>query len=180
MSENLVTINIYPEMILEDDLTPDFGVEIDDICKDIYEACKGWGTSNKRLIEAIGNTTPEDRHKISLRYKEIYDKKLKDLMKSETSGDYGTALQFCALSPAMAECAMLKKACKGLGTNEKLLYSIVCGRSNQDMEHLKKTYYKLYTKDLGKLVSSEISGDFSKIVFSCLQVRFDETPCVWL
>jgi len=178
MTANQVSIDFYPPVVLEDDKSPDFGIEIDEICKEIYEACKGWGTDDKRLIKAIGNTIPEDRQKISLRFKELYDKDLRTLMKKETSGDYGTALQFLAAGPAVAECYMLEKACKGLGTSEEIVYSILCGRSNREMEFLKKTYYKVFTADLGKLMSSELGGDLSKLVFACMQVRLNFLLCL--
>jgi hypothetical protein len=43
------------------------------------------------------------------------------------------------------------------------------GRTNVEMEILKKTYFKVYTKDLGKLLASELHGDMERIVFNCLQ-----------
>lgn len=137
--------------------------------KEIYEACKGWGTDNKRLIKAIGTKTPTERTKISLRYKEIYDKDLKTLMKKECSGDYGTALQLLALPCDVAEAKLIKMATAGLGTSERILYPIVCGRSNSEMEILKKTYFKTYDRDLSTLIKSELRGNLADIHFTCVQ-----------
>mmetsp|Transcript_21870 Transcript_21870/g.30733 ORF Transcript_21870/g.30733 Transcript_21870/m.30733 type:complete len:346 (-) Transcript_21870:171-1208(-) len=170
--DKLLTINIYPDTIHTEakDLSQDFGIEIDDICKDIYEACKGWGTSNKRLIKTMTSLDSEKRHKVSLRYKEMYEKDLKELMKKEVGNShYGQALKYLSLSPASADCSMIRKACDGLGTNELVLYPIICGRSNKDMDLLKLTFYKMYTKDLGSYVRSELSGNISKLATSCLQ-----------
>ena len=66
---------------------------------------------------------------------------------------------------------MLKKAVDGLGTNEVMLYTILCGRSNDDMELLKKTYYKMYTDDLVSRMSGEVGGDMKEILLSTVQVR---------
>jgi hypothetical protein len=86
----------------------------------------------------MGSCNAETRCKVPIRYKEIYGKELKAVMKSECGNrDFGTALQFLAVSPAEAECHMLQKAMKGIGTNELLLYTIICGRSNQEMQILK-------------------------------------------
>ena len=41
MADDLVSIDIYPELAHEEDLTPDCGIEIDERTKQIYEACKG-------------------------------------------------------------------------------------------------------------------------------------------
>merc|ERR1739844_476707 len=47
---------------------------------------------------------------------------------------------------------------------------ILCGRSNEDMELLKKTYYKEYTDDLVARMSGEIGGDMKTILMSTVQV----------
>ena len=55
-SDEVKSIDLYPELIHEEDLTPDCGVEIDETCEKIHKACKGWGTDEDALIEALGNT----------------------------------------------------------------------------------------------------------------------------
>lgn len=65
------------------------------------------------------------------------------------------------MNPVEAECDMIKKACKGMGTNETLLYTIICGRTNKEMEILKKKYFELFTEDLGRVLDSEVSGTIS-------------------
>jgi hypothetical protein len=43
-----MSLDLYPALILEGDLTPDAcGAEIDDVCMDIHAACKGFGTDEK-------------------------------------------------------------------------------------------------------------------------------------
>lgn len=81
--EDPKTIDLYPRELYDEDLTPDCGVEIDDVCNEIYEACKGWGKDSKRLIAALGNTTGEERKKISIRFPEMHDDELPKLMKAE-------------------------------------------------------------------------------------------------
>lgn len=107
----------------------------------------------------------ELRCKVPLRFQEMFDKSLKSLMKSECgSRDFGTALQLMAVNPVEAECDMIKLACKGLGTKEDILYPIICGRSNKEMEILKKKFFELYTEDLGRVLDSELGGHFEQIV----------------
>lgn len=165
-----MTLNIYPDIIHEADLTPDaVGSEIDDVCNEIHEACKGFGTDEKKLVKALASQSAENRVKIALRYPEIHGKELKKVMKGECGGDLGQALQFLAVPLDVAECDMIHKACKGIGTNEKVLYPILCGRSNDEIALLKKKYFTLYDKDLGLLISSEVGGDLGKLIFSCIQ-----------
>jgi hypothetical protein len=43
-----MSLDFYPPMIHEGDLTPDaFGPEVDELCKEIHDACKGFGTDEK-------------------------------------------------------------------------------------------------------------------------------------
>lgn len=67
-----------------------------------------------------------------------------------------------AMSLDEAECYMLKKATDGIGCNIHVVYSILCGRSNDEINRIKKNYFKLYTKDLGKLMNKELTGDMER------------------
>ena len=174
-AETSETISLYPSELYAEDLTPDCGVEIDDIANEVHEACKGWGKDSKRLIKAMGNTNGSDRKCLSIRYPELHDKELLKVMKSECgNSDFGTVMQLLSLGPVEAECRMIKKAVDGMGSDKLLLYSILCGRSNQDMTLLKKTYYKMYTDDLVARVSGEVGGDLKKILTSAVQAAEEE------
>jgi hypothetical protein len=173
--EDPKTISLYPKELYDEDLTPDLGIEIDDICNEIHEACKGWGKDSKRLITALGGTTGASRKKISIRYPALHGKELLQVMKNECGKrDFGMAMQFLSLGPVEAECRMIKKAVDGLGSDKLVLYSILCGRSNEDMELLKKTYYKLYTDDMTARISGEVGGDLKKILFAAVQAAEEE------
>jgi Annexin len=85
------------------------------------------------------------------------------------AGDLGDALEFLALRPDRAEAAMIKCACKGVGASANIVWSIMAGRTNEEVERLKKVYFEVYSKDLGKLLASELHGDMERLVFTCLQ-----------
>jgi len=177
-----MTIDLYPPIVHANDLSPDvgYGAEIDDDIEEIVSACKGWGSNKKKVIAALGSHTAEGRFKMAARYKELHEGQgldalmAKEMQGTLTAGDFGTAMELLGLPPHEAECAMLKKACKGLGASAKVIYSIICGRTNKEMEILKKTFYKMYTKDLGKLLASELHGDNERLIFNCLQAGEEE------
>ena len=104
------------------------------------------------MIDALATQDATKRFHISLRYKELFGKDLDELMKKEFSGDFGLALKFLALPMDKAEAAMIRKATAGIGASVKIVWSIMCGRTNEEMEILKKTYFKKYEKDLGKVI----------------------------
>eukprot|EP00339_Tiarina_fusa_P022460 CAMPEP_0117003682 /NCGR_PEP_ID=MMETSP0472-20121206/4919_1 /TAXON_ID=693140 ORGANISM="Tiarina fusus, Strain LIS" /NCGR_SAMPLE_ID=MMETSP0472 /ASSEMBLY_ACC=CAM_ASM_000603 /LENGTH=357 /DNA_ID=CAMNT_0004704409 /DNA_START=63 /DNA_END=1137 /DNA_ORIENTATION=- len=193
-----MTIDLYPEVVY--DVTPDIGGEIDEAVEKIREATKGWGTNEGALLRAMAYRTPEERCKVAIKYKETHGKELKAVMKSECgSRDFGTALQLLALPPDLAEVDIIRKACRGLGTDELLLYPVICGRSNKEIDQLKKKYFEVsatdelllypvlcgrsnkeidqlkkkyfevYSKDLGGVLDAELGGTFEKLIFHCLQ-----------
>jgi hypothetical protein len=134
----------------------------------------GWGTDEDGVIDALGMTTTEDRMTIPIKFKDMFEDDLKSLMAKECGGDLGEALQYLAVNPIEAECYMLQKACEGIGTDERLLYSILCGRSNKDMELLKKTYYKLFTEDLVSNATGEVGGSLQDVLMGSLQAAEEE------
>lgn len=138
--------------------------------------------------------TPEQRCQVPIRYKQLQGKVLVDVIKSECGNkDFGTVLQLLAVDPVSAECAVIDKACKGAGTDELLVFTIICGRSNKEIDILKvsgfflfvvntkfcqffhylsvgqKKYFDLNTKDLGKKLDSELGGSLESLVLNCLQ-----------
>jgi hypothetical protein len=85
----------------------------------------------------MGSMNAETRCMVAIKYKQMFEKELKDVMRSECGKkDFGTALQFLAQPPDAAEAGMVHKACSGVGTNELLLATILCGRSNKDIQAL--------------------------------------------
>lgn len=170
-----MTIPLYPPMVMENDLSPDhFGAEVDEICESIYDATKGWGANRQKVIDALATQNPTRRAEIAIRYKELYKMSLVDLMKKEFSGEFGLALQFLALPPDQAECAMIKQATAGIGSSVNIVWSILCGRTNAEMEKIKKTYFTMYGKDLGKLLGHELTGNMERLVFNCLQAAEED------
>uniref|UniRef100_A0A7S2ENR1 Annexin n=1 Tax=Trieres chinensis TaxID=1514140 RepID=A0A7S2ENR1_TRICV len=163
-----MSLNLYPDLIHTPDLTPEFPPEIDEACDAIRKATKGFGTSEKKLIKAMA-VGPAERTLISIRYEQTKGKALEDLMKKECGGDFGEALRLLALPPDAADARILKMATDGIGASKKYIYPVVCGRSNEEIEILKKTYYKKYGKDLSGILQSELGGDFERLVIESIQ-----------
>lgn len=121
------------------------------------------------MIDALATKDQEKRYYIAIRYKELYGKDLIDVMKKEFSGDFGEALQFLALPSHQAECRMIKLATKGIGSSVNIIWSILLGRTNDEIDRLKKTYFSMYSKDLGKLLASELHGTMERLIFTAMQ-----------
>lgn len=170
-----MTIALYPPIVMENDLAPEhFGAEIDEICQSIDDATRGWGANKQKVIDALATQDATARTKISIRFKELYNKELPDLMEKEFSGDFGLTLKFLSMPSDKAECAMLKAATRGVGANANIVWSIVCGRTNAEIERLKKVYFQTYERDLGQLLAKELTGNMERLVFNCLQAAEEE------
>jgi hypothetical protein len=132
--------NLLPHCISYQTFTGD---DLTAICEQLKEGFKGFGTDEDKVLDAMGSLTLEQRCYISLKYKEMYDKDLRDVLKSECGKrNFGKTLEMMSLAPHIMEVSYIKQAGKGLGTDERLLHSIICGRSNRDMEILVSISYR--------------------------------------
>ena len=67
-----MSLALYPDYLKKGDLSPDaFGSEVDQICQRIHDACKGFGTDEKKLLQAMGGMTLVQRCQVPIRYKVI-------------------------------------------------------------------------------------------------------------
>lgn len=71
------------------------------------------------------------------------------------------------------DCNALKKAMKGLGTDEKAIIDILAQRNNTHRCMLKKRYQELFNKDLVKELKSELHGHFEDIIVELLYSPYE-------
>ncbi|KAJ8576367.1 hypothetical protein ON010_g2844 [Phytophthora cinnamomi] len=166
-----MTLELYPASVhnASHGTAVQYPSHIDEAVQQIHGACQGLGTDEKTLIAVLGSKSPESRNLIALRYKELYRQPLKSLLKSETSGDFGRLLRMISTPLPETEAQILRDATKGMGTTESLIVQILSGRSNEEMNILKRTYFDMVGKDLAVTLNSELSGDFRKVVMAVLQ-----------
>uniref|UniRef100_A0A2N9GBD0 Annexin n=1 Tax=Fagus sylvatica TaxID=28930 RepID=A0A2N9GBD0_FAGSY len=60
---------------------------------------------------------------------------------------------------------ILRKACKGWGTDEKAIISILGHRNATQRKQIRQAYEELYQEDLVKRLESELTGNFEKFNF---------------
>jgi hypothetical protein len=122
------------------------------------------------LIRELGDEPADMRVKLYYCYKDKYGKDLQMVMKSELgSNALGLTLQLLSLPLDMAEALMIKIAMKGIGTKERMLYPILCGRENDEIAKLKATYFNMFSEDMSIKLAGELDGDFERMIFWCLQ-----------
>ncbi|KAK8574252.1 hypothetical protein V6N13_097240 [Hibiscus sabdariffa] len=130
--------------------------------KDLYKAGeKRWGTDEKTFIRIFSERSRAQLAAISAAYHDMYGSSLKKAVKHETSGKFEHGLLTilkCAENPAQYFAKVLRKAMKGLGTDDTTLIRIIVTRTEIDMQYIKAEYLRKYKKTLNDAVHSETSG----------------------
>ena len=114
--------------------------------------------SQDKIIKLITNRTNEQRQKIKESYNSLYNSDLiKDLQK-ELSGHFEDVVVALFYTPIDYDCFQLRKAVKGLGTDEDALIEILATRSSNVIEEIKKRYSEMYP---GRTLIKDVEGDTS-------------------
>lgn len=65
---------------------------------------------------------------------------------------------------AKRDAEVVSKACSGLGTDDKLLYSLLCSRTKLQIRHINLAYLSAHGKTLLATIDSECGGDYGKLL----------------
>ncbi|KAB5531739.1 hypothetical protein DKX38_018409 [Salix brachista] len=132
---------------------------------------KRWGTDEKTFIRVFCERSAAHLTAVDSAYHGMYGKSLKKAIKNETSGPFEHALKTilqCSENPAKHFAKLLRKAMKGLGTNDSALIRVIVTRTEIDMQYIKAEYRKEYKKTLNDAVNSETSGHYRTFLLALL------------
>ena len=118
------------------------------------------------FVFTIAHRTNRERLAIIDSYKRQFNRDLIKDIKSELSGDFKDTVVALFQDPVTFDCYSLKKAMKGLGTNEDTLIEVLSTRNNQYISLIKQRYQELFGKSLESELSSELSGDLKKVMLT--------------
>ena len=71
------------------------------------------------------------------------------------------------------DCTALRKAMKGLGTDEDLIISILTQRTNEQRYMMRQRYQAIFSRDLIKDIKSELHGNFEDAVIALLDSPYE-------
>nr|KAJ0218282.1 hypothetical protein LSAT_V11C300144320 [Lactuca sativa] len=132
---------------------------------------KRLGTDERTFRSIFSERSRPHMDAVSSAYKNMFGNTLKKAIKSETSGNFEYALVTIlqsAENPGKYFAKVLRKAMKGLGTDDKTLTRVIVTRTEMDMQYIKAEYYKKYGKTLTDAVHSETSGNYRTFLLSLL------------
>jgi hypothetical protein len=137
----------------------------------IREACKGWGTNDKKLFQIICRSPPQHLEAIDAAYQAKHGKTLIDALKKELGGDVEDAIVFAIgmkVNPAKTAAELIREACAGFGTDEKLLTCTII-RYQNIMQDVNVAHQELYGKSVADRVKSEIGGQFEDVLVAVVE-----------
>lgn len=153
------------------------GLEVDRMmaendAKALYKAGeKRLGTDERIFRSIFCERSRAHLAAVSSAYHSMYGKSLKKAIKGETSGFFENALVTilqCAENPGLYFAKVLRKAMKGMGTDDTTLIRVIVSRVEIDMQYIKAEYQKKYHKSLHDAVHSETSGHYRTFLLSLL------------
>ncbi|KIJ49219.1 hypothetical protein M422DRAFT_45133 [Sphaerobolus stellatus SS14] len=169
---------MLPPNVIQSIMNPRFNVSA--TLNECVQAMKGMsvltslnGKYDKQLTNAIA---PLSAFEIEL-LKKSYEtsrgewKETGDLIQkvnSKTSGDYGIAIEGKIRGPILFDCWLLKRACKGMGTDESVLTEVLLNRTNDEIKRLKETFQVAYNQDLEQVVADDLSSRANDIFVMAL------------
>ena len=135
----------------------------------LRKAMKGIGCDENAIIEICIHRTNAQRLEIVKAYKSAYGRDLLADLKSELHGKFEDAMIALFTDPIEYDADELRKAMKGLGTNEDTLIEIISSRPAPILAKVKAKFNEKYNRDLEKDVKSETSGTLRKLLIALLQ-----------
>ena len=135
----------------------------------LRKAMKGFGCDEKAIIDICVGRTNAQRLEIVKAYKASYGRDLLADLKSELHGKFEDAMIALFADPIEYDADELRKAMKGLGTNEDTLIEIIASRPPPVLLQVKQKFNEKFKRDLEKDVYSETSGTLRKLLIALLQ-----------
>jgi len=157
----------------------DFDPETD--AKVLYDAMKGFGTNEKKILHVVANRSSAQLIAIDAKFVTLYGEDLKKMLKKELSGKFEKVVLGRFYDRWGYQAYICRNAMKGAGTDEQALVDVICTKSAEDMKKVKSAYEELFKRDLMKDIQSEVGGNLGRILYALATAgREDKEPDIEL
>lgn len=135
---------------------------------------KGLGTDEATLIRVLTQISPLQVPVIKDAFRQRHGRDLEHDVQKEVSGHFELCLLSILRGPLQQDVWCLHKALKGAGTNEDLLNEVLVGRSNADMQAIKRAYHQTYHRNLEHDVRDDLSAKTERLFSMILSATREE------
>lgn len=123
----------------------------------------------KTIIELIPHRKLQEKQEIRSQYSTLYNVDIINDIEKNLSGNFRAAVMAMFETPIDYDCKQLRKAVKGIGTNEDTLIEILSTRSPEVIRQIKKRYPEIFPgRSLEADIKDDTSGHFRKLLLSLL------------
>lgn len=136
---------------------------------------KRFGTDEETFIEVLGAASPAQIEAIKEAYEANHGMSLHEAIQKEFSGDLKECLQLYIQPKTDALCFILKKAMKGLGTDEDAIIRVLGGSDRHYVQTLAARFMEKYDQALDDALRGELGGNFRDAVLSWVSPEGDPT-----
>ncbi|XP_060560007.1 annexin A4-like isoform X2 [Ruditapes philippinarum] len=147
-------------------LRPAANFNAENDAKILRKAMKGFGTDEKAIIDILAYRTNSQRQDIKKMFKTCFGKDLIQELKSELGGKFEDVIIGLMMTPEEFDAYELKRAMRGIGTDEDAMIEILCSRSNAQIQRINEAYQRMYRQKLEKDIISDTSGHFKRLMVS--------------
>lgn len=146
---------------------------------EFYKAGQGrwFRADGKSLFKLVATSPPKYLNLVDKAYAETYGYTLTKAMEKNLGGYAEDAALFTLgmkLKPYETVAHLIKKACKGMGTNELLLTCCVV-RYTDILSHVNLAHIELFSKTIHERVRSECGGNYGKLMLGLLNAVVPES-----
>ena len=144
--------------------------------KKLIDFIKGKNKDDNALIKFVISKTNKERLQMKDEYNSTQNSDLIEDLKSAYSGHFKDVLVGLFYSPLDYDCYQIRKAVKGLGTDEEALIEILTTRTSEKIEQMKLRYKEMFPgRDMVEDIKSDTSGSFWTVLKALLENKRNST-----
>jgi len=139
------------------------------VAHEIYKAGEyRLGTNDSKFVDIMTTYSNYFLDRVNLHYTRMYGHSLYKAIEKETSGDYKDALIACTKPPDIYFADRLKRATKGIGTDDWGLIYVFALHDKAQLRHISKVYTERGHGNLVLDIERDTSGNYRKSLVSLL------------
>ncbi|KAK7173781.1 hypothetical protein R3I93_003567 [Phoxinus phoxinus] len=152
---------------------PNFNAQND--AAKLKKAIETKGVDEATIVEVLVKRSNAQRQQLKAAYQQSTGQPLVDALKQALKSDFEEVVLALLMTPPEYDAFEMKRAMKGLGTDEAVLSEILGTRSNKEITALKNSFKEVYGEMLEEDIACEIKGHLeTTLVALCKATRTED------